>query len=305
MMRSLGPMSGWIASVANVVDNWQTLGEGGVEEQLQKNAFIMAAAIEDKTMMNNFRSVLDIINGDEGAINRFLAGQINGFIPGAGQRGEWSKLFGPYQSIIDRDIADYLRNRNSFGDAVVPPGAGLAVQGDWLYGGPLDQSWLGRAMSAYSPIKPGTTVKPEGNFLTIMEYNPVPSIATDPVTGVPLTPDEQAEILNIIGQDKIMLKGVRQVMKYAEKTGAVEQLQEMRKNGYTNDETNITEWQNIHFMLNGHMQNAVTAARARLSTLDRIETEAYIQNANNYRAQQGQRPLADRTQNFLRNMKIK
>jgi len=300
----LGPMSGWIASVANVVDNWQTLGEGGLEEQLQKSAFIMAAAIEDKTMMNNFRSVLDIINGDEGAINRFLAGQINGFIPGAGQRGEWSKLFGPYQSIIDRDIAGYLRNRNSFGDAVVPPGAGLAVQGDWLYGGPLDQSWLGRAMSAYSPIKPGTTVKPEGSFLTIMEFNPLPSLATDPVTGVPLTPDEQAEILDIIGQDKIMLKGVKEVMKYAEKTGALEQLQEMRKNGYTNHETNITEWQNIHFMLNGHMQNAVTAARARLSTLDRIETEAYIQNANKYRAQQGQRPLADRTQNFLRNMKI-
>ena len=29
----LGPMSGWIASIANVVDNWQPLGEGG-----QKNA---------------------------------------------------------------------------------------------------------------------------------------------------------------------------------------------------------------------------------------------------------------------------
>ena len=52
------------------------------------------------------------------------------------------------------------------------------------------------------------------------------------------------------------------------------------------------------------MQQAVTAARARLSTLDRIETEAYIQNTNDYRAQQGQRPLADRTKNFLRNMNI-
>ena len=58
----------------------------------------------------------------------------------------------------------------------------------------------------------------------------------------------------MIGEDGIFLKGVRQVMKYANKTGAIEQLQEMRKNGYTNDETNITEWQNIHFMLNGHMQ---------------------------------------------------
>ena len=54
----LGPMSGWIASVANGVDNWQTLGEDGVKEQFQKNAFIMAAALEDKTMMNNFRTVL-------------------------------------------------------------------------------------------------------------------------------------------------------------------------------------------------------------------------------------------------------
>ena len=137
-----------------------------------------------------------------------------------------------------------------------------------------------------------------------MEYNPLPSLATDPVTGVPLTTDEQAEILKMIGEDGIFLKGVKQVMKYAEKTGAIEQLNEMRKQGYTNDETNITEWQNIHFMLNGHMQQAVTAARARLSTLDRIETEAYIQNTNDYRAQQGQRPLADRTKNFLRNMNI-
>ena len=93
------------------------------------------------------------MDGDEGAINRFMAGQINGFIPGAGQRGEWSKLFGPYQAILDRDVAGYLRNRNSFGDAVVPPGAGLSIQTDWLYGGPLDQSWMARAMGAYSPIK--------------------------------------------------------------------------------------------------------------------------------------------------------
>ena len=300
----LGPMSGWIAAVANGVDNWQTLGEAGTEKFLQKASFIMASTLSDKTMMDNFRTVLDIMDGNEGAINRFMAGQINGFIPGAGQRGEWSKLFGPYQAILDRDVAGYVRNRNSFGDAVVPPGAKLAARGDWLYGGPLDQSWMARAVNAYSPIKIGMTDKPEGRFISIMEFNPLPSLATDPVTGVPLTVDEQAEILEMIGQDGIFLEGVKQVMKYADKTGALEQLNEMRKQGYTNDETNITEWQNIHFMLNGHMQQAVTAARARLTTLDRIETEAYIQNTNDYRAQQGQRPLADRTKNFLRNMKI-
>ena len=32
----LGPMSGWIAAVANGVDNWQTLGEAGTEKFLQK-----------------------------------------------------------------------------------------------------------------------------------------------------------------------------------------------------------------------------------------------------------------------------
>ena len=79
-------------------------------------------------------------------------------------------------------------------------------------------------------------------------------------------------------------------------------VEEMGKQGYTNDETNITEWQNIHFMLNGHMQNC-NCARARLSTLDRIETEAYIQNTNKYRSQQGQR-LWQTAQRTLRNMKI-
>ena len=68
------------------------------------------------------------------------------------------------------------------------PGAGLAVQGDWLYGGPLDQSWLGRAMRLHThqlnPVQlSNLKVTSDDN-----EHNPVPSIATDPVTGVPLTP---------------------------------------------------------------------------------------------------------------------
>ena len=64
-----------------------------------------------------------------------FGGQINGFIPGAGQVVNGASYL--VLTAIDRDVAGYLRNRNSFGDAVVPPGAGLSIQTDWLYGGPL------------------------------------------------------------------------------------------------------------------------------------------------------------------------
>jgi len=301
----LGPMSSWIATVANIGDNWQTLGDEGMETMLNKAAFIMGAALEDKTMMNNYRTVLDIMNGDEGAINRFTAAQINGFIPGAGQRSEWSKMFGPYQAIIDRDMSGYFRNRNRFGDAVVPPGARLPVQKNWLNGGEIkNESWMTRAWNTYTPMKVSDDMPKENRFLTAVEFNAMPGVSTDPVTGVPYTPDEQAEIFQIIGEDKIFLKGVKQVMRQAERSGALEKLEDLRSTGVGNDETKLTEWENIHYQLNQHLKTAVTAARARLSTLDRINAEAYIKQTNDYRARQGQVPLTDRAQNFLRQMSI-
>ena len=68
----------------------------------------------------------------------------------------------------------------------------------------------------------------------------------------------------------------------------------------TSKRTPLKNWFNIHEALDDYLSRAMEAARARLSTRDRLETEGYIQDVNIYRAQRGEKPLSFETEQFLR-----
>ena len=293
----LGPIADVIATTVNVADNWETLGEDGVDIMLKKVAFFVAANMEDKAMVTSFKSALDVINGDEGAQQRWAAGMVNDLIPGAGQRGEWGRLMANERRELNRTMDGYFRNRNKFVDALAPEGARMPISKDWIYGKPVDgtEPFMIRLFNAYNRgMKISTEQGPEARFLTAVEYDSRPLFNKNS-DGVEYTEQERAELYAMVGEDGFFLQGIRDVMaKHVDSLDKFDQLRQVNSN------VPIDQFLMIHSELDYHLEIARKAAEERLSTRDRLQTEAWIKNANIGRVQRGEAPLSFAAEQFLR-----
>ena len=300
-----GPIADWMATTVNVLNNFDKLTEVQIEELGNKLAFIAGAAIKDKTAMANFASINDIFNGNEGAMNRYLAGTFNNAIPLAGQRGEWGRLFEHESREINRTVDGYLRNRNKFGDKFVPEDAGLPISTDWIYGKPVggDPSFLTRVWNTYNKgAMISDNMGPEARFLDVVGFNSFPSFQTSP-EGVEYTNTERAELYAEVGKNGFFLDTIKRVMKRVQKDGSLEQQANLREDWWnTSERIPADKFMGIHEELRYGLNIAVQQAHATLSTRDRIENEAYIVDINENRAATGQRPLSVQAENFLRNL---
>ena len=293
----LGPIADVIATTVNVADNWETLGEDGVDIMLKKISFFLAANMEDKAMVTSFKSALDVINQDEGAQARWAAGMVNDLIPGAGQRGEWGRLMAPERRELNRTMDGYFRNRNKFVDAMAPEGARMPISTDWIYGKPVDgtEPFMIRLFNAYNRgMKISTEQGPEARFLTAVEYDSRPLFNKN-ADGVEYTPQERAELYRMVGEDGYFLQAIRDVMaKHVDSLDKFDQLRQVNSN------VPIDQFLMIHSELDYHLEIARKSAEERLSTIDRLQTEGWIKNANLGRVQRGEAPLSFAAEQFLR-----
>ena len=293
----LGPIADVIATTVNVADNWDTLGEDGVDIMLKKISFFLAANMEDKAMITSFKSALDVINGDEGAKARWAAGMVNDLIPGAGQRSEWGRLMANERRELNRTMDGYFRNRNKFVDAMAPEGARMPISTDWIYGKPVDgtEPFLIRLFNAYNRgMKISTEQGPEARFLTAVEYDSRPLFNKN-ADGVEYTPQERAELYRMVGEDGYFLQAIRDVMaKHVDSLDKFDQLRQVNSN------IPIDQFLMIHSELDYHLEIARKSAEERLSTIDRLQTEGWIKNANLGRVQRGEAPLSFAAEQFLR-----
>ena len=301
----MGPVGDWLATTVNTLDNFDRLTEVQVEEIGNKLAFVAGAAIKDKNAMMNFQVINDILSGNEGALNRYLAGTFNNAIPFAGQRGEWGKLFSDTSREIERDVIGYARNRNKFADVFVPEDARLPESTDWIYGKPVghNPSFMTRVWNTYNKgAMISDDMGPEARFLGVVGFNSMPSFANSP-EGIPYTNTERAELYHHVGKDGLFLQTIRNVMKRAEKEGSLERLMSMKQDWWnTSGRVPKDKFMGIHNELQYGLNVAVNAARARLSTRDRIQNQSWINNVNEARAATGQEPLSSQAENFLLNL---
>jgi hypothetical protein len=297
----LGPIADLVATAVNALDNYETLGEEGIETIGQKISFFLGANLKEKVMMDSLKTTLDMFSGNEGAINRWTAGMMNDFIPGAGQRTEWGRLMTPERRELNRTMDGYFRNKNKFADTFVPEEQRLPISYDWLHGDKVDgtESFLIRLNNTYNR---GFTISekesPEHRFLTAVEYNAEPAFSTDPGTGIEYTNTERSELKRLVGQEKNFLKAVRRIMD--KHVDSLDKLEDYRKQGYNNTQLPVDKFLFIHIELDEELNRAVKDARDRLSTRDRLQTEAWIRDANIRRSAKGEPPLTFEAQQFLR-----
>ena len=259
----LGPLADWIALVANIHDNFDMLGEAALERFREKSAFVLSAAITDRTGLSTLKPLLDMLGGDESAMDRWAGGFLNSLGPLAGQRGEWSRAFSEGLLETETDILSVIANRNRFAGGLDPanrqPYVYSPVTGKKANGyGMMQRLW-----NAYMPFKVHPAQSEEEAFLQAIEY-PI-TTTFNSKNGVKLLAPEQSELNRIMGEDGYWRETIREVMKDAGDWKSIARLKALRRKGYTSEEVPLEKWEMLHVRLRDGQRVAEDAAFAKLN----------------------------------------
>ena len=243
----LGPIADWLALAVNVADNFDSLGEAQIENFGQKLAFIMSAAITDRTSLSSIKPLMDITSGNGAAINRWSAGFVNSLGPLAAVRGDFSKILSEGLVETESDFMSQLGNRNRFMGAIFnnanQPYIYSPVSGKKANG----YSFLQRLWNAYSPIQIHAEQTPEEKFLQEMEFDVNTNFRSK--NGVKLTAPERSELFRLMGKRGSFKKDIQEIMRDAGDWKSIEKLRELRNQGYKSDEVSLKKWHDLHARL--------------------------------------------------------
>ena len=262
--EAMGPLADWMAFVANVADNFDMLGEALTEKFLGKAMFILSASITDRTGLSSVKPLMDILEGNEGAISRWSAGFVNSLGPLAGQRGEWSRIFSEGLKEVEGDFFSQLENRNRFitgalDSANRQPYIYSPVTGEKANGYGL----LQRVWNAYSPIKIHAEQSDEEKFLEAIEFDMSTTFKTR--NGVKLKANERSQLFRLMGEQEYFKNSVNEIMRDAGDWNSIGKLRSLRRQGVTSDQASLDKWHDLHVRLSDAKRAAEDFAFAGLN----------------------------------------
>ena len=263
----------WIAAWVTALDNFDSLGEQNMENIYKKLMTIFAGALADDAGLSVIEPITQMLNGNEAAFQRWTAHQLNSNAPLAGLRKDMSNLIDSGLKIVEQDIMSHLKNRNRFvsGFSEELPAITNPLDGTQ----PNSYGFLHRLVNKISPVKVHRGATEEGRFLHDIEYPQ--SMLFRTYQGVKLTGEEREQLMEIAAQQEIWKKGVKRAKQFADKRGTIAKLKEAQAAGLTSDEIVLSEYDNIHNMVDQAKQAAEEAAMNALSgdmrreIFDRIE----------------------------------
>ena len=276
-----------VATVANIADNFDMLGEAFTEKMFEKASFVLAAGLTDQAGISAIRPLVELFSGNEYAANRFIAGQINSLGPLAGMRNEFGRILDGGLKEVNNNIVEQLANRNQIIGmidktnrlpTVISPVSGEA---------PNKYNMLQRVFNTYSPLKVHPAMSKEEQFLYDMEYDVSSAFTTR--NGVELTAPERAQLNAIMGKMGSFRESIGNIMRTAEARNTIKELQDARRNGITSETTPIGKYDQIHMMLNKAQKQAEELAFNELEheMQSAIQQRIQLRKINLERAEMG------------------
>ena len=259
---SFGPIADWMALVANIGDNFDMLGEAATERFFEKAAFVLSAAITDRTALSTLKPLMDMVSGNEGAMSRWGAGFINSLGPLASLRGEMSRVLSEGLQEVEQDLVSQLQNRNRFVGALDPTNRAPYIYSPVTGKKPNGYGIMQRLWNAYSPIKVHPDQSPEERFLQEMEFDVNTTFRTK--DGVKLLPAERSELFRLMGERGFFREAIAEIMRDAGDWKSIEKLRQLRSQGYKSDEVSLKKWHDIHARLSEARRAAEDIAYAEM-----------------------------------------
>ena len=147
------PFNQILATIGDIGDASQLMGEEWTEDQFLKLSLIVAQGFTSKSYLAGMQQFVDLFGGKPGQASRIIAGIMNNQIPLGGLRNELGKLFTPYTRELNSGIADALRNRNLAFEKF--PGEDLPIKWDILSPNTPIREWdpITRFFNAVFPVQ--------------------------------------------------------------------------------------------------------------------------------------------------------
>ena len=222
--------------------------------------------------MQGLEPLFSMSGGNEADIQRWMANNVNAAFPLGGLRKEWGRILTPQLRQVNMEMMQLLRNNNNIADFIDPEGA-LPLAKDFLYGGNVGvpDNLIERILNAATPFKSFPDMKPEQQFLVDIGYDARPTFVKSE-GGVEYTPDQQSELLGLMGEQGFLLKDIRRIMKLADEIGYIENLQ-----GTSADDIDAQNFGGIIDQLDQALRDAKRRAEASSSFAEEIrEQEALL-----------------------------
>jgi hypothetical protein len=295
----LGPgISNWVATLATIGDNFDMLGEAAFENLKDKMTLVLASAFTDKAALSALRPLVEVLSGNDYAINTFAAGQINSLGPLGGIRNEMGKIIDGGLKEINNDIVSHLKNRNQLLGIIDPANRLPTVISPVTGEAPNKYTMLQRIYNSYSPLKIHPAMSKEEQFLYDIEYDV--SSAFKKRNGVDLLNTERAELSSLMGKRGYFKEQIKNIMRTADARNTINELQEARRRGIKSDQLPIGKYDQIHMMLDTALKNAEELAFGELESPVRLSIEQRImeKQITDQRAEQGLMPGIDSTLNI-------
>ena len=253
--ENLGPVGDWLSMTADIMDNFGDMDENDIATNLNAMGFVLSASVTDKTMLASMEPLYDILSGNPDAINRWAGGFLASTVPGAGQWSELNKLIAPQLKVVDNNMLSVFANRT-------PLKMFLPDNYDWIDGGLINSqdNFLSRVFNAYSPFKVNGKISDEKQFLIDVEYDNRPSMMTDG-QGVDLTPEEQSQVYNYMGEHKIFKKEIQRIMQSTDGKAFRKAYADAQAQGVS---LSVKDFQNVHIQLTKAMDRAKRYAIAQI-----------------------------------------
>jgi hypothetical protein len=288
----LGPgLSNWVAFVANVVDNFDMLGEAAVEHLFQKSAFMLSAALAEPAGMSALSSFAEMVGGNESQMLRWSAAQFDSLSPLSGARRAFGEILDGGYKELNNDLMSHLSNRNKylgvFDDTNRLPTITNPITGEI----PNQYSLFHRFYNQMSPLKIHPGMTKEEQFLVDIEYDVSSAFKTR--DGVDLTNTERAALYKKMGEQQILRKEISRISKIADARNTIKELKIARRtdpfNPNSSKQIPIGKYDQIHTMLRDAQKLAEDLAYEALDSemKNGIQQRILIQQINNRNATQG------------------
>ena len=284
----LGPgLSNWVATVANIAENFDMLGESFTERAFEKASFILAAGLTDQAGISALRPLVELFSGNKFAMNRFVAGQINSLGPLAGMRNEFGRILDGGLKELNNNIVEQLGNRNQMIGLIDKTNRLPTVINPISGEAPNKYNMLQRIYNTYSPLKIHPAMSKEEKFLYDIEYDVSSAFTTR--NGVELTAPERAELNAIMGRTGSFRESISNIMRTADARNTIKELKEARRNGITSETTPIGKYDQIHIMLSQAQKQAEELAFNQLDfeMQSAIQQRIQLRKINMERAEMG------------------
>ena len=274
----IGPLADWLSATVDVMDNFDMLSSHAFEDFGRKIGFVFAATVTERTTLAALQPLMDLLTGDEGKFQRWLATTGSGFFPLSGLRGEIGRLLYPELAVFDREFGDHLRNRNKWMNTIDPDGA-LPTRTDWVDGTTIGEpgNFFERIMNASFPVKVGKQPSKYRQFLMDIEYDGHPTFAKSK-GGVVLNNKQRAELWSLVGKNPYFRGQLDEIMKDAKEIDFVGKLRKARRSFKGQDVVKIEDFGSIYSRINKALRDAKEAAENDLPEIDDIrEQEAVLE----------------------------